>query len=474
MSPASPRGEKNALCSQAVSESTGAHENQDLSNISVQESPEQASSTAAAEDAVQSGSPANTGPLKGFPETEASTRNSPTAKLSAPDSRSSELSRKASFPSERDMEQLQSPSTLHTAEYAQTTGPYLEGFSFPNPYARESQNVGKSLVDSDAEQRGFQSSSAASGSPPVCSSAQELSRRKSSGQEQGTLSQNSISGESSGAAGGNVQGLDCPAVAEQSELRSGSELSAVEVQQSLPGDPAENTHSPGSGESGRLPRVGSPGAQAGVEPGKRCEPVKMSLYVHCIKGLVLALLAEDHLREDQSSIEDVVSEKSSSPAADPLSAGVWWWWRGQESQLKSERWITLPVSSLTCSVSCKAKPFVLGFVTATEATWEVVCKRQAASPRGESVRLAGDSCCLLLSVGASAGAERVGVTVRQPRGLPKTCAGFGICWETPSVLSCFLESKVCSLFNLRFACRSFSLWKHQRRVWQHVPDSFPL
>ncbi|XP_042661129.1 Hermansky-Pudlak syndrome 4 protein isoform X2 [Tyto alba] len=302
VSPASPREEKNALCSQAVSESTG-----DLNNISVQECPEQASSTAAPEDAVQSSSLANTGPLKGFPEMEAGTKNSPTAGLSSPDSKSSEFSRKAPFPSERDTKQLPSPSTLHTAEYAQTAGLYLEGFSFPNPYAQEqeSQSMGKSLVDSDVEQHGFQSD-AASGSPAVCSPAQELSRRKASEQaEQGTLSQKSVSGESSGAAGGNVRGLDCPAPAVQSELQQKSQLPAVEARESLPGDPAESTDCPRSGESGWPPRGDSLGAQAGVESGKRCKPVQMSLYVHCIKGLVLCLLAEDHLREDQSSTEDV-------------------------------------------------------------------------------------------------------------------------------------------------------------------------
>ncbi|KAM6051130.1 BLOC-3 complex member HPS4 [Theristicus caerulescens] len=308
VSPGSPRGEKNALCPQAVSESTGIHENQDMNSISAQESPEQASSTAAPEDAVQSGSPANTGPLKGFPKMEASTKNSPTAKLSSPDNKSSELSRKASFLLERDTKQLPSPSTLHTAECAQTTGPYLEGFSFPNPYAREqaSQSMGESLVDSDVEQRSFQSYPATSGSPAICSPAQELSRRKSSEQdEQGMMSQNSVSGESSGAAGGNVRGWDCPATAVQSDLQSRSQLPAVEVQEGLPSDPAENTHYPRSGESGWPPQVDSLGAQAGVKSGKQCKPVKMSLYVHCIKGLVLSLLAEDHLREDQSSIEDV-------------------------------------------------------------------------------------------------------------------------------------------------------------------------
>ncbi|NXI54406.1 HPS4 protein, partial [Chloroceryle aenea] len=302
-SPASPGGErkeKDALYSQAASESAG-----ELNNISGQQSPEQVPSPAAPEGAVLSGSPANTSPSKGFCEVETGTKNSPTAKRSSPGSNSSELSRNSSSPPERDSELLPSSSSPRAAECTHTAGPYLEGFCFPNPYAqeRESQSVGTSPVDSDVEQHGSQRATAG-GSPDVSSPAQEPSKA-SGGGERETGSQKSVPGEGDGAAGGDLGGVDCPATARQPELQSRSRLPALRVQQGLPSDPAEDTGCPRSGERGWLPQRGALGAQAAVEPGTQCSPVQMSLYVHCIKGLVLSLLAEDHLREDQSSIEDV-------------------------------------------------------------------------------------------------------------------------------------------------------------------------
>uniref|UniRef100_A0A8C3LJT9 HPS4 biogenesis of lysosomal organelles complex 3 subunit 2 n=1 Tax=Chrysolophus pictus TaxID=9089 RepID=A0A8C3LJT9_CHRPC len=297
VAPASSRGEKKALSSPAISESTGIHINQDLNDISVLT--EQASSTATPEDVVQSGNFANTVPLKGSPKMEARKKSSPTAELSSPGNKRSELNRKSSYGHEKE---LQSPSNLHTAQYAQTTDSYLEGFSFPNPYAKEqeSQSTQESVVH--VEQHSCQSCLADNAGPTTCSAAQELSRRKSSEQdEQGTLSQNSISAESDAASGN--WNLDCPTPLSQSELGSKNQLVAVGVQEGLPSAPAENTGCTQSGKQDWL-QADRLAAQD-IESDKHCKFIQMSLYVHSIKGLVLSLLAEDCLQYDQSSIEDV-------------------------------------------------------------------------------------------------------------------------------------------------------------------------
>ncbi|XP_054029130.1 BLOC-3 complex member HPS4 [Dryobates pubescens] len=283
-SPAGPGGEKREKNALEVSELAG-----DLNELSVQ-----ASSPAAPEDAVPSSSP-----LQAFAIVGASTKASPAAELTSPGSRSSELGGNSSLPAERDTEQLPSPATLHAA------GPYLPGFAFPNPYAlqeQRSQRRSQSLLDS--KQCGLLSSPA-SGSPALGSLAQGLGRRKTSQQdEQRTLSPSGVPGESRGGAGGSLQGLDSAAGAGRPEPQ-GSRLPAPEPQESLPAEPAGSTAWPSSTERGWPPQLGSLGGQAGVEPGRPCQPLKMSLYVHCLRGLVLCLLAEQHLQHDLSSVEDV-------------------------------------------------------------------------------------------------------------------------------------------------------------------------
>lgn len=241
---------------------------------------------------MQSGSLADTGALQSFPRMEARAKNSPAAELSCPDDRSSELGGKAPFSPDRPVRELPSPPRLRAAGHAQAAGPYLEGFSFPNPYAQKRQSTGESLEDCDVQQCSSQSCPAGSASPAVCSPAQELSRRKSGEEDkEGTPSPDSVS-EESGATGGSSRG----------------ELPAAGAQESQPGDPAESTARPQPGDSAR-PWAGTRGAQGGAGTGGHSREVQMSLYVHCIKGLVLALLAEDRLRADQSSIENVVSSR---------------------------------------------------------------------------------------------------------------------------------------------------------------------
>nr|XP_014123891.1 Hermansky-Pudlak syndrome 4 protein [Zonotrichia albicollis] len=288
MSPADPRGEESALCSQAAPESTDAHENQALDGISVQKSHEDASETFAPGDAVQLSSPAS--PLMDFSGMGAGTRNSSAANLSEAGSENSELSRKTSFPSESDAEQLPSPSSLQT-ECTWTTGPYLEGFSFPNPYfcEQESQDKGESPVDSDIGHCASQNSLSVSHSPAVPSPAQEL-RKSSEEDKPWTASQDRVSGGSDSTAGDHGWGLDCPGPAGHTQLHNRRQPLLPELQEALPSVPAGDRPCPGSRD-----RLGGTGAK----------PAQLSLYVHCIQGLVLSLLAEERLSRDHGAVQDV-------------------------------------------------------------------------------------------------------------------------------------------------------------------------
>uniref|UniRef100_A0A8C5IEB1 CCZ1/INTU/HPS4 third Longin domain-containing protein n=1 Tax=Junco hyemalis TaxID=40217 RepID=A0A8C5IEB1_JUNHY len=284
MSPAVPKGEDSGFCSQAAPESTDAHENQALDGISVQKSHEDASETSAPGDAVQLSSPAS--PLMDFSGMGAGTRNSSAANLSEAGSENSELSRKTSFPSESDAEQLPSPSSLQT-ECTWTTGPYLEGFSFPNPYSceQESQDKGESPVDSDIGHCASQNSLSVSHSPAVPSPAQEL-RKSSEEDKPWTASQDHVSGGSDSTAGDHGWGLDCPGPVGHTQLHNRRQPLLPELQEALPSAPAGDRPCPGSRD-------------------RLAEPAQLSLYVHCIQGLVLSLLAEERLSRDRGAVQDV-------------------------------------------------------------------------------------------------------------------------------------------------------------------------
>uniref|UniRef100_A0A8C3VEH5 HPS4 biogenesis of lysosomal organelles complex 3 subunit 2 n=1 Tax=Catharus ustulatus TaxID=91951 RepID=A0A8C3VEH5_CATUS len=146
-----------------------------------------------------------------------------------------------------------------------------------------------SLEDSDVGHCASQNSLSVSHSP---AEPQELSRRESSDQDKPwTVSQDRVSGGSDSTAGDHMWGLDCPGPAGHAQLRSGRQLLLPGVQEALPSDPAGDRPCPSSKED----KLG----------GRGSEPTQLSLYVHCIQGLVLSLLAEEQLRRDRRAVEDV-------------------------------------------------------------------------------------------------------------------------------------------------------------------------
>lgn len=101
------------------------------------------------------------------------------------------------------------------------------------------------------------------------------------------MSQARVSGGGDSTSGDHMWGLDRPGPAGHA---------GPEAQEALPSDPTGTRPCPSSREGSR-----------DTLGGRGDEPAQLSLYTHCIQGLVLSLLAEEQLCQDHGAVQDVVS-----------------------------------------------------------------------------------------------------------------------------------------------------------------------
>ncbi|XP_005298546.2 BLOC-3 complex member HPS4 isoform X3 [Chrysemys picta bellii] len=230
----------------------------------------------------------------------------------------------------RELRALPSNSKLPAAECTQDTGTASGSSDFPKPCAlgQEGRSTMEPVTSSNtsermkSERRSLQRRHTASGSLSTCYPSKETRRSSSSERDnlssvdsQDTSSQNRTFRRGDGAARDDASereplpsavwvGQKFPA-----EDCGRNQFPVAEVQESLLSGTAEGPGSPKSRENG-LPTQVTTGMDclAAVDctvSGKQAKLVKMILYVHRIKGLVLLLLAEEQFKDDQGSIEDV-------------------------------------------------------------------------------------------------------------------------------------------------------------------------
>uniref|UniRef100_A0A8C4Y360 HPS4 biosis of lysosomal organelles complex 3 subunit 2 n=1 Tax=Gopherus evgoodei TaxID=1825980 RepID=A0A8C4Y360_9SAUR len=305
---ANPKGSKNTLRSRAFSDSARVDEVRGQHALVVREPPTEASGAARAKDAL----------------------NPPAGARSSPGSKSPVLSStplKPSPPSQRELGALPSNSRLPAAECTRDTGAASGSFDFPKPCAvgqegRSSTEPGSS-EQMKSECRSLQRRHTASGSLPTCWPSKET-RRRSSSSKRDNLS--SVASQDTSSQNRTFKRGDAAArddASEQEPLPSAvwvgqkfpaedcgrNQFPVAEVQGSLPSGTAEGPGSP-KGRENSLPTQVTTGMDclAAVDctvSGKQAKLVKMILYVHRIKELVLLLLAEEQFKDDQGSIEDV-------------------------------------------------------------------------------------------------------------------------------------------------------------------------
>lgn len=330
-SPGNPTGSKNTLRSRAFSDSARADEVRSQSALWVREPLAQGSSAITAEDTLNSVTFANTASTSGFSKPQASVENFPAEAVSSPSSESPVLSSgcfKLSSPLQRKLGVLPISSKLPAAECMRDTGtasgfpklgaPGQEGGGPMEPTLRSST----SKVEV-SECCSLQRRHTASGSLSTCYPLKE-SRRNHSSEGDGLSSVDSQDPSNQNGAFGRGSGATWFDASGQEPLPY-----AAQLEQTFPADDWGRNLFPVAGGQARQQhsvRADGPGAPKSREnrlptevtaradclaaadctvSDKQAKLVKMLLYVHSIKGLVLLLLAEEQFKDVQGSIEDV-------------------------------------------------------------------------------------------------------------------------------------------------------------------------
>ncbi|XP_043385473.1 Hermansky-Pudlak syndrome 4 protein isoform X7 [Chelonia mydas] len=230
----------------------------------------------------------------------------------------------------RELGALPSSSKLPAAESTQDTSAALGSSDFPKPCAlgQEGRSTTEPVTSSNTRERmkseccSLQRRHSASGSHSTCYPSKEMRRSRSSERDnlssvdsQDTSSQNRTFKRGDGATRDDASGQEPLPSAVQlgqkfpAEDCGRNQFPVAEVRESLCSGIAEGPGSPKSRENG-LPSQVTTGVDclAAVDctvSGNQAKLVKMILYIHRIKGLVLLLLAEEQFKDDQGSIEDV-------------------------------------------------------------------------------------------------------------------------------------------------------------------------
>uniref|UniRef100_K7FPN6 HPS4 biosis of lysosomal organelles complex 3 subunit 2 n=1 Tax=Pelodiscus sinensis TaxID=13735 RepID=K7FPN6_PELSI len=302
--PGNPTGSKNTLRSRAFSDSARADEVRSQSALWVREPLAQGSSAITAEDTLNSVTFANTASTSGFSKPQASVENFPAEAVSSPSSESPVLSSgcfKLSSPLQRKLGVLPISSKLPAAECMRDTG---TASGFPKLGAPGQEGGGPmepTLRSSSPPHKGLPPASASLSS---CYPLKE-SRRNHSSEGDGLSSVDSQDPSNQNGAFGRGSGATWFDASGQEPLPY-----AAQLEQTFPADDWGRNLFPVAGGQARQQhsvRADGPGAPKSRENRLPTEAklVKMLLYVHSIKGLVLLLLAEEQFKDVQGSIEDV-------------------------------------------------------------------------------------------------------------------------------------------------------------------------